>query len=219
MRSDQPRNLAARPGSPNRREALRRVAAMGVAMTAHGALTSCGGGDPDEAMPLATPESAINALRAQARALRATPGVTAQEAAEQLLDAGERSYPAYFPGHKASARFEAFAYRYYPETGIYLGVVVASSATYALEGVYVMGGPFGNAPSYVGQLTQYVTPTPTASPAYTSRYSSRYSSQYCSRYGSGYSSQYCSGRGSLYYYSYYCSTRYSSYSSTYCSFA
>jgi hypothetical protein len=38
-------------------------------------------------------------------------------------------------------------------------VVVSEGTGFLFNGVYVMGGPFGDAPRYVGQLTSFITPT------------------------------------------------------------
>ena len=84
--------------------------------------------------------------------------VTPSEQARQLMDYGENVLPGFFPGHEATGTFGPILYRFYPSTGIYLGVVVTANPTYTLNGVYVMGGSFGGAPRYVGQLTQFVTP-------------------------------------------------------------
>ena len=77
------------------------------------------------------------------RGSASTDGVTA----DQLMNAAENAYHQYFPSH-AETHFEApFLYRYYPETNAYLGVVVDGDPRYSnsfiLNGVYVMGGPFG----------------------------------------------------------------------------
>jgi CubicO group peptidase (beta-lactamase class C family) len=40
---------------------------------------------------------------------------------DELFDWGQRVLPSMFPGPKASAMFERYRYRYYPETGNYLG--------------------------------------------------------------------------------------------------
>jgi hypothetical protein len=76
---------------------------------------------------------------------------------ELVLDTGERSYPAYFPGHKATLTSAPFRFRYYSETGIYLGVATSSAGGYLMNGVYVMGGAFGTSPVYVGLVTDFVS--------------------------------------------------------------
>lgn len=127
-----------------------------VALAALAALSACGGGADPEATAV-TPQAAADALRMRAQAIRAS-AVSANEAAEQLMNYAEAQFPIYFPGHKTTADFAPFRFRYYPETGIYLGVVVTGGTQYTLNGVYVMGGAFGAAPLYVGLLTQFITP-------------------------------------------------------------
>lgn len=114
-------------------------------------VAGCGGGDsPGSAT---TPEAAVSGLRAQAQALLA---LSPADAANQLMDFGEAHFPFFFPGHKPTASFPPFLYRFYPETGSYLGVVVTPNPTYLFNGVYVMGGAFGNSPLYVGQLSDII---------------------------------------------------------------
>lgn len=133
-------------------------------------LASCGGGSGSSSnIPLpTTAAAAAAALRAgrtdavgtlagaalQLRALAApgTATVDPEDAANQLMDFAEAYYPQYFPSHPASATALGYFYRFYPGTGIYLGV---------REGqVYVMGGGFGSEALAVGSLTQFITPRP-----------------------------------------------------------
>lgn len=83
---------------------------------------------------------------------------TPEEAARQLMNFGELAFPTLFPDRLPTQTNGPFRYRYNPSTGIYLGVVVQPDPFWTLNGVYVLGGPFGNAPWYVGQLEQYITP-------------------------------------------------------------
>jgi hypothetical protein len=117
----------------------------------------CGGASQDE--PAASgPQAAVATLRAQSLALSAA-GVSAADAANQLMDYGQRTYPQYFPTAEPTQSAAPFLYRYYPSTQIYLGVVVsANNQGYVPGGVYVMGGPFGSTPAYVGPLASYITP-------------------------------------------------------------
>ncbi len=133
---------------------LKRLAAWVAAFV----LASCGGGAGD-ATRGATPAAAVAELRATAQAL-APSSATSAAAADQLMNFGESVYGQYFPGHKATQSFPPFLYRYYPETNVYLGVVVTDGAGYPLGGVYVMGGAFGNSPLFVGPLTAFITPDP-----------------------------------------------------------
>ncbi|MBI3370025.1 MAG: hypothetical protein HY021_16665 [Burkholderiales bacterium] len=119
-------------------------------------LAGCGGGNPPDAA--VTPAAATAALRAKILAA-SDAAVAPEEAARQLMDFAESSaYRIYFPSHEPTQVSGAFQYRYYPATNIYLGVVVLPGTSLAYGGVYVMGGPFGNVPLYVGQLTAFITP-------------------------------------------------------------
>lgn len=81
-----------------------------------------------------------------------------EEVARQLLNFGEQNYPQYFRERPATLSSPPFLYRYYPGTGIHLGVVVQPGMGYVLDGVYVMGGPFAPTPQFVGMLTDFITP-------------------------------------------------------------
>lgn len=93
-----------------------------------------------------------------AAVLDAEQGVALAESARQLMDHAEARYPAFFPGHAATASSGPFLYRHYPATGTYLAVAVRSDAGYQLNGVYVLGGAFGNTILYAGPLTSFITP-------------------------------------------------------------
>lgn len=62
--------------------------------------------------------------------------------AETLFNWAERVYSQYFPTHASTATSGPWLYRYYSASGVYVGLNENG-------GVYVMGGPFGNSPSYV----------------------------------------------------------------------
>lgn len=139
-------------------QALRRLA---PALAALALFASCGGGD---APPRPTPASGAAAFRdAVQLAISGSPrrtrlavapaaagAVDPIEAAEQLLDFAEASFPALFPGPQASADLAGYRYRYYPATGIYLGVRDGQ--------VYGLGGAFGSEVVGFGPLTQFLTP-------------------------------------------------------------
>ena len=84
--------------------------------------------------------------------------VDATDSAIQLLDFGESRFPEYFPRRRSNLSFAPFLYRYYPESRVYLGVVVAPDPAYIQQGVYVLGGLFGDTPMFVGLLSDYITP-------------------------------------------------------------
>jgi serine protease len=93
-----------------------------------------------------------------AAVMDAAQGVTLASAAQQLLDFGESRYPHLFPVRATTLSSGPFLYRHYPTTGLYLGVAVQSDSTYLLGGVYLLGGAWGNTPSFVGRLTDFITP-------------------------------------------------------------
>jgi uncharacterized delta-60 repeat protein len=158
--------------------AATRFRMLALSALAAAVLAACGGGD--EAAPTAAATRAQTAAapapgRTEARAeaaaqslrqaLAAAPAqslaaVDSATAAAQLLDYAEAQLPGYFPTREATQQLAPFAFRYYPDTGIYLGVVLADGAGYPALGVYVMGGLFGDAPVPVGQLTDYIAPAP-----------------------------------------------------------
>ena len=116
-------------------------------------LAACGGsGEPSARAPASTPSS----QRAPAPAA-ALPAV-GTSLADQLLDFAQTRFPQYFPQQQATLSLAPFAYRFYPATGAYLGVVVDANRGYPMNGVYVMGGSFGPTPLYVGQLNDFITP-------------------------------------------------------------
>jgi hypothetical protein len=113
----------------------------------------------------ATPQQALaSALRARALAApaqqlaAAASPVAPEEAALQLLDLAESAYPGFFPGRQPTQTLSPFVFRHYPQTGVYLGVVVIPDLGYEYLGVYAMGGTFGPQPTWVGPLVQFITP-------------------------------------------------------------
>lgn len=74
---------------------------------------------------------------------------------EKLLNWAEKTYPQYFPTQQTTQSFMPWLYRFYPDTGIYAGVNTNNN------GVYVLGGPWGNEnpifidflPNLIGNLT------------------------------------------------------------------
>lgn len=146
----------------------RRVLSATLAALALSALFGCGGQstDPDPRL-----DAAVDSRRASqhAPASPAAPPFTAtaadpvdeEDAASQLFDFGERNFAQYFPSSQATRTFEAWVYRFYPETGAYLGVSGGD--------VFVTGGPFGSDIFRVGPLTSYITPIVTRPTAIASR--------------------------------------------------
>lgn len=124
-------------------------------------LAGCGGDQPAANAAQAPVEiqtvSSLATLRMRALSLTRE-GVSPEDAARQLLDFGEASFPSYFPGHKPTQSLPPFLYRYYPETGIYLGVQMPAGQGVEQLGVHVMGGEFGSQPQFVGPLAQFIRP-------------------------------------------------------------
>lgn len=91
--------------------------------------------------------------RRQALASSASSDAYSADLAAQLFNLAESSYTAYFPSKQASRSFEGWAYRYYPETDVYLAVIGS--------GVFVLGGPFGPEAVRVGAISDFVAQPPT----------------------------------------------------------
>lgn len=66
--------------------------------------------------------------------------------AETLLNWAENTYPEFFPSHQATQSIEPWLFRHYPEVGIYAGVNKTDN------GIYVLGGPWGNNPTFIDSL-------------------------------------------------------------------
>jgi hypothetical protein len=132
-----------------------------IALAAAAFLAGCGGGSDDTtaSTPAAAAAQMRTAMAAQAQTqVKVSAAVSPAQAAEQLLNFAESTFPNFFPVHQATGTFDPFLFRFYPQTGIYVGVVVKANMGYTMDGVYVMGGPFGDSPVYVGQLSSFITP-------------------------------------------------------------
>jgi hypothetical protein len=117
-------------------------------------LAGCGGGESADAV--VSPQAAKETLRMKALAVSGSQ-IPAAEVARQLMDFAETSiFKSYFPGHPATQSFGPFLYRAYAN-GVLLGVASGNDPTYP-DGVYVMGGPFGNSPVFEGPVTAFITP-------------------------------------------------------------
>lgn len=128
------------------------IAAVAVAV----GLASCGGGDSAE----------TSAMRADASAAvmpaREQPLVLRLPDASELFDWAERAYAQYFPSHQANGFFAPYTYRYYPETGNYVGL--------AGDTVAVLGPLSGGEVLVVGKLGEFtcqVLPAECAAPTIT----------------------------------------------------
>ncbi len=73
------------------------------------------------------------------------------EDTETLLNWAESTYPQLFPSHQATQSSAPWLYRFYPEAQVYVGVNTSNN------GVYVLGGPWGNAaPTYIDSLSNLI---------------------------------------------------------------
>jgi hypothetical protein len=122
-----------------------------LAIVMAAAIAGCGGGDSAD-----TPETVRSALGAQAQALVA---VSPADAANQLMDFAERTFPQFFPGHLDTHAAGPFLFRFY-SGNTFLAVVVADGSPFLLNHVYLIGPGFGSfsAPLDVGVLTNFITP-------------------------------------------------------------
>ena len=129
------------------RSALKYILALAIA----GLVAGCGGGSE-------TPTLSPQRMKAAQAPMVSTASVSASAAAELLLTAAEAAFPAFFPGPQTTQFFGPFAFRYYPQTNMYLGVVISADAHYTLHGVYVVGNGFGTLdnPGYQGLMTSFI---------------------------------------------------------------
>lgn len=102
----------------------------------------------------------VPALAQAAAAARASTAITveATEAARQVMNFAEVSFPNWFPPGAATQFAAPFSFRHYPETGLYLGVVTQAGTAFAANDIYVMGGEFGAAPVRVGRIDDFISP-------------------------------------------------------------
>jgi len=125
-----------------------------LAIAVAAVIAGCGGGTDSSPGAAGTPQAASAALHAPAGALAA---ISAESAANQLMDFAEGQFPGVFPEHQASlSDVPPFLYRHY-SNGAYLGVVVTPNDFFVLNGVYTVGGPLGGL-IYRGQLDAFITP-------------------------------------------------------------
>jgi len=107
----------------------------------------CGGGDSS---------ADATATQAPPQAVRRADAISTQSAADALMNMAEVRYYSYFQGHPTTQASGPFSYRYYPATGVYLGVVTSASAGYTAGDVFVRGGSFGSAPIRIGASTAFL---------------------------------------------------------------
>ena len=132
-------------------------------------LSACDGGPNVAPASVDTPERAFRTAVQQLasgqpvelgalppRAAAPLAPVSKADAAKQLLDFAERSFWQYFPSPQPTLSFDGYLFRFYAETGIYLGVKAGN--------VYLLGGVFGSEVVLVGPLAAFITPVPTQPP-------------------------------------------------------
>lgn len=104
-----------------------RLAAAGLLMLA---LAGCGGSG-DESTAARTAQPAADAgVRRQALATTTATTTSRPVGTTALLDWAERNFPQYFPGHQDDQSVSPYTYRYYPQTGNYVGVANGRAAIY-----------------------------------------------------------------------------------------
>jgi hypothetical protein len=116
-------------------------------------LAGCGGGGDARSGAAADAPSRAVAMQAAPAGDGAAVGADADpgfERANRLLDFGEANFRDWFPAPAVSLWVPPFLVRYYPQTCAYLAVSVDGGAGLVLDGVYVVSGPFGPLPRYVG---------------------------------------------------------------------
>ncbi len=132
---------------------LNRAAAAVAALS----LAACGGAE-DNPLPAAfSNQVAAVTDRRILSAAGKTGELGAQSAAPpmlpptptELMDWAEYAYAGFFPGHKPNLTSPPYIYRYYPETGNYLGVDG--------EDIYILGPVAGNVLTFVGTLTEFTS--------------------------------------------------------------
>ena len=136
---------------------FKSLVSLAVAIT----LGGCGGGSETSPAikPSASSEGSLPGLHGTKTKLSiAAAAVAPGEAARQFMDFAEARFSNHFPIHATTGSLPPLAYRYYPSTGTYLGVVVTAGMGYDVGGVYVLGGAFGSAPLYAGLLTDFIDP-------------------------------------------------------------
>jgi hypothetical protein len=70
---------------------------------------------------------------------------------EQIMNDAQTVYRDLFPSNQTTQTFDPYRYRFYPSTGIYLGVNQNDA------GVYLLGGSFGDTPKYVDQTDKVIS--------------------------------------------------------------
>ena len=130
-----------RPGRSSQRwQSL--VPALAFPLCLAALLSACGGGESSGARPQA--EGKGDAREVRYRTAASEPRAID---AGTLLNWAEGAYPWLFPGRQANSVLDAYTYRYYPETGNYVGTAGGA--------VVVMGPITGGELISIGQLRDF----------------------------------------------------------------
>ena len=133
--------------------ALLNLGAAALALS----LAACGGSD-DNPLPAAFFNQAAASTD---RRILSAPGSAAELGSQsaappmlpptptELMDWAESAYANFFPGHKPNLTSAPYIYRYYPETGNYVGLDG--------ENIYILGPVAGNVLTFVGTLTEFTS--------------------------------------------------------------
>lgn len=93
-----------------------------------------------EALPVGNPLRLVNPPRASNSVVQAIDATI-------FMDWAEIKYPQFFPSAQRNQTSAPYIYRYYPQTGVYLGIEGST--------VRVLGGPFGFGAITVGTFAQF----------------------------------------------------------------
>lgn len=70
---------------------------------------------------------------------------------EQIMNDAQTVYPDLFPSKQATQTLAPYQYRFYPSTGIYLGINQDDA------GVYLLGGSFGDTPRFLDKTGKVIS--------------------------------------------------------------
>lgn len=108
---------------------------------------------PGSTMPADITTSEVKASQAMLEFMAQVTSASEVETANKLFEVAETRYRQLFPSRAATQSQGSWLYRFYPATGIYVGV---STSAVDKGGVYVMGGSFGGTPQRVGSVGDFL---------------------------------------------------------------
>lgn len=121
-----------------------RLGAAGLLMLA---LAGCGGSGDEHAAAFTAQPASDAGTRRQALATTTTTATPRPVGTTALLDWAERNFPQHFPGHQDDQSVSPYTYRYYPETGNYVGVANGRAM--------ILGPVSGGALADVGAISDF----------------------------------------------------------------